>query len=331
MKPNVPIAFASLLLSVMLWFVVYAQTVPDPRPVVASLSIDGLDDGQYFVRKIPSDVRLVVNAPADRAKELGDERVTASVDLSIPKTGVHDYPVSISPDWVRRYLEDAKPTVRVEVEPVDSQVVKITSVVKGALQDRNLQLVSKRLSPTQVTVRGPASEVASVREVRAYLDLAEIDSLNQEPQQSELVPLDGKGARPAHVRTIPAFAANVFKLVPAEATKPAQIVPDLDVTYDASVLPNGYSIEPKTVTLSGRPAVLANVSKVPTEVVRVRGLGRSRTFRVRLLPPAGTTIVESPVIDVTLLVRAAPEPLIAPAPHPSASTPPSGATKPLGR
>ncbi len=307
--PNLPIALSSLVLSVMLWFVVYAQTVPDPRPVNVPLAIDGLDDSRFFPRKIPTDLRLVVNAPADRAKELADERVTASVDLSSAVVGIHDYPVSVSPDWVRRYLDDRRPKVRVEIEPIAKRVVPVMSVVKGAIKDRNLQLKGRTLSPAQVTLRGPASEVASVQEVRAYVDLTEIGAANQEPQETELVILDARGSRPQHVRINPSMAVSTFKLVAAAATKTAEVVPDLsDVTYHPGFLPGGFRLDPEVVTISGKPATLTNVSKVPTEIVALHGVNRSRTVRVRLLAPAGTTIVGKPVVELTVLVLPAPAP-----------------------
>ena len=182
MKPNLPIAFASLMLSVMLWFVVYAQSVPEPLPLRATLALDGLDDARFFVRKVPNDVRLDVSMPADRAKELGDQQVSASVDLSEPKEGTHPYPVAISPSWVVRYLSGVRPTVPITIERIARRTVVVTTLVKGSLSDPRLRLNDKRVLPPSVTVSGPASEVATIREARVYLDLSLIDLRRPEYQ-----------------------------------------------------------------------------------------------------------------------------------------------------
>lgn len=308
MKFNIPIALASLLLSVMLWLVVYAQNVPEPDTLTAPLTADGLDDGHYFVRSAPTDVRLLVSGPADRIKEMRDETITAYVDLSSPREGKYDYPITVSPAWVSRYLIKARPTARVEIERMGEREVPITRLVKGSLRDANLKLVEQRFSPRTVIVRGPESEVAAVTEVRAYFDLTKINPLDPQTQESDTIPMDRRGNRPAHIRTTPSVVVNYFKIVVPAVTKPAQVVPDLDVTYSSDVLPDGYRLDPKTVALSGTPAVLANVSKIPTEIVRARDLSRTQTFRARLLPPKGTKLVGPNTIEVTLLVRPGPTP-----------------------
>ncbi len=307
MRLNLPIAFASLLLSVMLWFVVYAQSVPAPDTITPPATLDGLDSERFFVRKPPVDVRLDVTGSAERIKAIRAESVVAYIDLSRARAGAHDYPVSVSPAWVAKHLIKERPTVRIEIEPVAQREVAVEGVVKGALRDATLGIADRRFSPQKVTVIGPESEVASVKEVRAYFDLSRIDPLRPQTQESETVPLDAKGGRPAHVRTQPSVVVNYFKLVVTPATKPAQVVPDLDVTYNPSVLPEGWRVEPKTVLLSGKPALLANVSKVPTQILRARDLARTRTFTVRLVPPAGTRIVGSSLVQVTVLTRPAPK------------------------
>lgn len=306
MKPNLPIAFASLLLSLMLWFVVFAQNLPEPSTLNAPIAIDGLDDGRFFIRKAPTDVRLAFSGPAERIKTMREERVTASVDLSQPEPGTHNYPVSLSPAWVGKYLLGPRPTASVQIERIASRSVPVTSVVKGTLRDPNLQIIEKHLSPQRVTVRGPESEVSAIDEVRAYLDLSSIDPSRPDPQEAELVPLDGRGGRPQHVRTIPSVVVNYFSIGASPSTKLAQVVPDLDVTYDPSVLPDGYRLKPDTVSLAGKPAVLANVSKVPTETVHARRITGTSTFKVRLLAPGGTSVVGSTLVEVTVLVRPAP-------------------------
>ena len=308
MRLNLPIAFASLLLSIMLWLVVYAQNVTAPDTIAASATLDGLDASRFFVRKPPNEVRLDVKGPADRIKEMRAETITAYIDLSRPESGLHDYPVSISPAWVARFLVKPRPTARVQIERVSEREIAVTGFVKGSLRDPTLQITGRRFSPLSVMVRGPESEVSGIEEVRAYFDLSKIDPLHPDTQESELVPLDRRGGRPEHVRTSPAVVVNYFKLVVTPATKPAQVVPDLDVTYDPAVLPDGWSVDPKSVVLRGKPSVLANVSKIPTQIVRARGLGRTRTYTVRLLPPAGTTVVGSSEVGVTVLVRPGPTP-----------------------
>ena len=302
MKTNVPIAFASVLLSIMLWFVVFVQNVPEPIPVRAAVAYDGLNDTLLFVRKAPVDLRLDVSMPAERAKELADQQVVASVDLSQAQKGTHDYPVALSPAWVARYLSGTRPTVRVVIEPVARKDIKVNGVVKGALNDPNLRLNLKRVLPEVVTLYGPESEVVSVREARVYLDLSQVNPSRPEGQESEVIPLDRNGSRPAHVRTDPERVVQYVSVGPSPSTKVASIVPDLSgVTYDPAVTANGYRLEPKTVTIAGKPGILANVSKVPTAIIGVSGLKGDKSLNVRLIAPAGTMIIGNETVKITLL------------------------------
>jgi YbbR domain-containing protein len=262
----------------------------------------------------------MVSAPAERIRQMREDRVTASVDLSKPVTGVHEYPVSLSPAWVAKYI-DGRPTVRLTIEAMDSRTLPITRVEKGVLRDSNLQIFNKRMSPKEVTVRGPESEVATVVVARAFLDLSEIDPLNTQPQEAEVVPLDRRGNRPQHVHTTPNNVVHFFSIGASPSTKVATVVPDLSVTYASNVLPNGYDIDPKTVSLAGRPVDLANVSKVPTETIRITGLAQTRSFKVRLLAPEGTNIVGPPTVSVTVKVRPGPKTTVQP---PETTAPPTG-------
>ena len=314
MKTNVPIAFASLILSVMLWFVVYVQNVPEPIPVRAAVALDGLNDTRFFVRKAPADLRFDVSAPADRAKELGEQQVVVSVDLSDAREGVHDYPVAISPSWVVRYLSGQRPTVRIGIEPISRRSIAVNSVVKGTLSDPNLRLNLKRVVPEEVVLSGPESEVASIREARVYLDLSRVNPNRPESQETDVIPLDRNETRPPNVHVYPDRVVNFVSVGPSPSTKIASIVPDLSgVTYDATVTSNGYDLEPKTVAIAGKPAVLANVSKVPTSIITARGLTKDRTLSIRLIAPAGTMIVGPDTVKVTLLTRPSTPPRTEPA------------------
>ena len=302
MKTNVPIALASVFLSIMLWFVVYVQNVPEPIPVRAIIAYDGLNDALFFVRKAPVDLRLDVSMPAERAKELADQQVVASVDLSDPQKGTHDYPVAISPAWVARYLSGPRPVVRVVLEPIARRTMAVNAVVKGTLSDPNLRLNEKHALPEEVTLYGPESEVASVREARVYLDLSQVNPSNPGTQESDVIPLDRNGIRPAHVRTDPERVVQSASIGPSPSTKVASIVPDLSgVTYDPSVTANGYDLVPRTITIAGKPGVLANVSKVPTAIINATGIQGDKTLTVRLIAPAGTMIVGNESVKVTIL------------------------------
>lgn len=303
MKVNIPIALASLALSIMLWMVVYAQNAPIPVTIEAPVTLDGIDDSHLFVRKSPTALRLVVNGSADRLRTLRDERVTATVDLSRAKAGDHDYPVTISPAWVTGLLVEGRPNARVAIEEMSSRVVPVMMEGKGQLRDENLRIVTNKLSPGQVTVRGPESEVQTVREARAFLDLSQIDPLQPGPQESEVVPLDSRGGRPQHVRTSPSVVLIYYKVNAVPSDKLAQVVPDIRVDYAQGVLPDGYVREPENVTITGKPLTVANVSKVPTEPITVKNLAKTQTFRVKVLPPAGTEVVGSPYVKVTVRVR----------------------------
>ncbi|RYG22991.1 hypothetical protein EON82_15405, partial [bacterium] len=309
MKLNLPIAFASLMLSLMLWFVVYSQNAPQPEIVNAPLSLDGLDDSKYFVRKAPSDIRIMVSAPAERIREMREDRVTASIDLSKPENGSHEYPVSLSPAWVAKYIE-GRSTARIVLEAMATREIDVTRVEKGVLRDSNLRIFNKRMAPPKVTLRGPESEVASVTVAQSFLDLSEIDPLNPREKEAEVVPLDRRGNRPQHVRPTPNNVVHLFTIGASPGTKVATVVPDLNVSYASTVLPNGYEINPKTVNISGRPVDLANVSKVPTETIRFTGLAKTQTFKVRLRAPEGTNIVGSQIVSVTVKVKPGPKPTV---------------------
>jgi len=298
---------ASFMMSVLLWFVVFAQNnltsyaTIEVRPV-------GFDEGRYFMRTMPRSIRVVAMGSRPQMDAYTADNVFAEVDLSRPIVGSHSYPIQLVPESFRGLVQDAPRTVQITIEELTSKPVEVTLETSGSLADPNFALERLSGDIDRVSVRGPKSEVDQIVKVRGVLDLNGVSQSRAEPFEVELVALTADNRTMEYVTVTPRTVTVTPALIPAPVEKRAFVKAEFQGEPAAGYEVVEYIISPREVALLGTSRAVAAVSQVSTAPISIDGLVGNRTFEVALIPPEGIRIRPTTVrVEVRVQPKALPE------------------------
>ena len=201
-----PILLTAFVLSLAVW--ISAVTANDPiveknYPNTVPVEVIGQDSNLIITSPLPSTVALVLSAPQSIWNLPLSERdaVRAVIDLSGLDSGTHTLPIQVQivPRPVRKVVQSPL-TVTVALERLAVKELPVELVTRGSVAIGYLA-GDPVISPTTVTVTGPAPLVERVTHVRATLD---INQANQSVQRTVgLVALNANDAAVTGVTIVP--------------------------------------------------------------------------------------------------------------------------------
>ena len=302
---NVPIAVASLAISVLLFFIVLPNWMSRRlRPITVPLTTWHLDNKKFFIQKEPKTMKVYAylsDKDYDDVSGIG----SAEADMTDARAGNNSYPVSLYPPKLRKIVQDQDLHAAYTLEVVKSRDVEVDVVETGKMSDPTLVLVDVKPDSQRVSVEGPEDEVLRVVKARATLKL---DTLTKNSSEvfGLLEPVDKDGrvidrvdVHPTQVRVTPKFT-----LAPEQKQVFVQAV------FDDKKLPPGYVVknyftDPQSVTATGSSQALARVSSVRTEKIDLSRLTGSQTIIVQLHPLGGGIVLSPSSVGVTINVETA--------------------------
>ena len=193
---------SSLLLAFALALVVWVSSVTssDPNqeqmyPRLIIVEVIGPDPGLLVMEQSPTQVRVTLNAPRSRWTQLlaQEQPIRALIDLTGLEAGEHIVPVQVrvNPNLNPvRVIQRDPPEIHVSLEPLVTRNIPVILVIEGEPM-MGYQVGEPEYSPEEVIARGPASLMAQVSEVRAYLDIT--GSSQSIDTALQLVALDESG------------------------------------------------------------------------------------------------------------------------------------------
>jgi len=290
-RVNIPILIASLLLSLMLWAVVFAQNTPaDQQRIDVRLEPGALDPNRYaVVGELPKSIAVLVTGSKQRIQELRESREVATLDLSASREGRNPYPVAL-PARVRDAAADPDPQILVELEPVRRLAFNARVETTGQLRDRNYLLDELLREPKQVTLSGASTLISAVTDVRATLQLGTVDPEQGDPINVRVWAYDRDGRRLEDLRIEPPYVQVTPILRAAPQEKPVFVLARITGKPAPGYVSAAYAVEPDQVVVSGEALILAGFSKVETEPIDITGLTADRPFLVSLKVPRGLKV-----------------------------------------
>lgn len=300
-KVNAVIAFVA---AVVLWLYVVGQVDPTTTgritgvPVVfageqmlAENDLALVDPGQITVdltvKGDRSDVRkLVANS----------NRVTVTADVAGLTKGTHDVTLNITVPGSVELQKASIEEITVQIDDLMTKEIKVQVEYDGAFEVSQ-EAGNVTIEPSTIAVTGAASTVRSIDHLAAVVSVSELTEKTTRLTKP-VTPVDANGNTVTHVQ-----------LAASEVQISAGIVGNktLPLTVEMTGTPaDGYEVEdftyPSTVTLSGPPSVIAEMTEVKAQAVDVTGLTENTV--VTLVPelPAGVVITQPEVLEATVKV-----------------------------
>lgn len=305
---SILLGFLSLIVAVLLWLQVETQTEPSKqREISIPLEMRNLPS-ELVATRYPSNVTIIAEGPPDALDKLNTKQISAFVDLSRAKKGIHPYGVQINaPTRMPTTLALRNPKEMIDISGVVKEDLPVTIDERGR-PPQGLEYDGASAQPNMVTIYAPESLMSSVEKVRAMIDLSKLQPGTPIETVIEILgknnqPVPFARAEPSIVRIFPAIASapavNRVLVTPMWKGQPA---------FGFQVA--SYSIRPSMLQITGRPAVIGKIAKIDTEPIDIEGLRQTHTISAKLKLPSG---VKASISSVTVTLQIVPAVLPSPA------------------
>ena len=259
-----------------------------------------------FLLDDPGVVTLIrLYAPPDLASLITSQDFQATIDLAgmDATSGAEPevVPVSVTALDPRIQVIDFRPRqVAVRLDPIETKIVPV-AVDHGTVPP-GLQVGDAEITPASAEVRGASTLVARVVRVVARVTI-DPNGINVDDDVA-LTAVDERGEAVAPVDVVPDIAHVRIEVTAQAASRSVPVAPQLTGTVAAGYRVAAVSVAPATVTVSGDPAVLAQLQAVPTAAIDINGRSSDLQRTVALAPPSGVTVIGATTVSVTVDVVA---------------------------
>lgn len=298
-RKNLKYKLLALAMAVAIWY--YANGGQTTREIVVPVEMRNLQAG-LTAEVRPTTVRLVFSIPKEQANTIIDDSDTAVayVNLMNLSTGRHRLPVRVKPPvGLRDALDVRADPGRVEVV-IEKRIERVMNVgfEMESPAPVGYRFDRPRLSPSRVTVSGTPSNIDSVDRLLVVIDGAEsgVDG----DYTVEALGEDGDPVQ--DIVIVPNRVRVQMEVKEAPATSVLLISPNLEGLPPFPYGVDDVSVEPQTVTVSGKPELLMKVKTVSTEPVRLDKRKSSFTQKVRLAVPDGLSTDDGESVTVTVKI-----------------------------
>ncbi|MCL6474661.1 MAG: hypothetical protein K6U75_06370 [Firmicutes bacterium] len=308
LRENIPEKLMALSSAILIWLYVNAERNPTiTQRFTVDVEVRHLQNGYEPPTVNPSQVTVVLTGMRSSVEQIAPRGIRATVDVSGLTEGKQRLPVQLN--LTRDLLQDVQveiipPTVQVTLTRRISKTFKVECLFVNAPPEGYVYL-SPVVYPETVVVSGAREQVNQVR--RLIVNAVPQKMGDEVDDDLPVVALDaenrpvsgGVTIRPSHVRV-------VLKLAPVSLTKTVLVTPVWKGKPDPSVAIEEIVLEPRTVVISGKPEVLAQVHSVETEPIDIDNLTSDVTRSVALRSVEGAQLTTTNV-RVTVRVRKLPE------------------------
>ena len=193
--------------------------------------------------------------------------------------------------------------LHIEEDVVATKEVEVETI--GDFNLRNYVYESATVEPNSVDIRGPKSQVASVKRARVVLSLSEIVKNQTVSLPVELLAKDGSAVEGVTVLT-PRVDVRP-SVVPAPLNKMLLVQPILSGDLPAPGYEAwGIHVTPSQISVVGDSEELARTTTIDTVPISLSGLMETTSIRVKLKLPGSLKIQGPDTVQVRINIRQSP-------------------------
>ena len=309
MTHDFPLKAMAVVIAVLFWVAIMQNATPRVISVafdgrVAVERPDNIPAG-YVLRGQLGDVGVTLRgAPgvADRVALL-DLHATLDVNsLALGQAEPQDarVTVTVAKEGVE-VIDVLPPTVSVRVERVTSRTVLVQPRFSNE-PPAGARAGDGAVTPTEVSVTGPESDVARIAAVLATVRFGD-GQTDIEAPNTPAIPVDAAGVPIDGLQIDPGVVTVTVAVLPIATTRTVPVV----FTLRGAVAPGywvvGVAMDPFAVTVRGEENVLTTLDRVETAPIDVGALTATRSLRVALELPSGVTLLRPTDVAVTVTVQ----------------------------
>lgn len=280
----------SVIIAIGLWFFVINDENPTIRMTYSDIEIDYLNEDllqeEGLVVKdsdIPVTVKVVLQGKRTDLLAIKSSDITATADVSQCTKGDNYVDVEVHTPSSSTVSSVKPAQVRLTIESLVSRQKDVRVVFNGAAPD-STEAVCESISPEQIVVTGASSSVASVKNLRAVVNISDVGA-EETTLDVSLTPVDESGNEVTDV-TLSSETARITVRLYATKTVPLVVEtvgtsdPELDVSVEA----------PELVEISCPEDRIDEVIEVTAEPVDITGITELTEISLTPLLPEGVQL-----------------------------------------
>lgn len=315
LKRNFGYKMLALAIAIVIW--TYANEGQNPRvtkELKLPLDIRKIEPG-LVVASAPKTVKITIEGARNYVDGVVAEPDTMNAYVSVrgKPAGRHVLPVKVEvPEGLKFLLTaiPAPPEAAVTLDersqralPIDVQFTNPPPV--------GYRFGSPQLSPNRAAVIGTKEQLDAVSQLVAAVDTrrSAAGGINSD---FPIIALDKDGKPVAGVEISPRKVHLRLELLEAAASRIVFVSPDVTGQPPFPYKVTKIEVMPQTVSVSGRPEQLADVTTLRTTCLQVGGRTAGFSERVRVIAPQGLALGEGGYVRVTVTIASSEEK------HPSA-------------
>ena len=302
---NWPLKLAAIVLATMLYVgLVVSQSVQE-LPSSIRVDAQNIPTNASLGDKLPEVSQIRYIAVGDASARASADSFKATIDLA------NVNPEATLPTFVPIRVESVDPRftvvsyeprgINVQLDPLKTKGNVPVTVSPGSIPP-GLDVRPPVVNPATVTVRGPASAVDRVVEVRADV-VIEPSGLDVD-RTVDLIPVDGLGDRVTPVEVTPPTAHVQIAVFSNLESRPLPVTPAVTGTPAAGYQVTGVSVDPLLVSVEGDADQILGLVEASTEQIVISGATQDIVKDVPLSLPDGVLPVGGDVkVRVTITVQ----------------------------
>lgn len=309
MTHDFPLKAIAVVIAVLFWVAIMQNAAPSVITVAFDGRVpverpDNVPTG-YVLRGSLGDVGVTLRGAPGVADRVALSDLKATIDmksLTLDRAEPQDarVMVTVAKEGVE-VIDWSPPTVSVRIEKVTSR----TALVQPRFANdppTGSRAGDPAVSPTEVRVTGPESDVARIAAVLATVRFG--DGQTDIETSTPAIPVDAAGVPVDGLQVEPGVVALKVPVLPIATTRTVPVV----FTLRGAVAPGywvvGVAMDPFAVTVRGDEKVLSTLDRIETLPIDVGDLSATRTQTVGLFLPDGVTLLKPTDVSVTVTVQA---------------------------
>ena len=303
-----PLKAVAVVIAVVFWVAITQNAAPRLVTVAFDGRIpverpDNVPAG-YVLRGQLADVGVTLRGPsgiADRVA-LSDLRATLDVKtLTLGQAEPQDARVNVTVARDGVEVVDVSPaTVSVRLERVTSRSIPVQPRFANS-PPSGARAGDAAVSPTEVKVTGPESDVARIVSVLATVRFG--DAQTDIETSSPAIPVDAAGQPIDGLQVDPGVVVVKVPVLPIATTRTVPVVFTLRGVVAPGYWVVGVAMDPFAVTVRGDETVLTTLDRIETLPIDVGDLRATKTLTVGLSLPTGVTLLRQTDVSVTVTVQ----------------------------
>lgn len=299
LSKNLTYKLVAIFLAVVLWMNA-SDPETDFRQQVVEVPLEVRNLSSSLVAsELPEKVKVRVEGKWSIVEQVKADQFSAFVRLDSYESGTHQAPVEVTVPAGVRLIDISPASVSVRLTEMSSIQVPVEVDVEGRVA-AGYTMLTPVVEPSEAIISGPEDILRRITSARVTVSLnnATEDYVKVLPIRPQI-----SGAAQSQITVQPTTAKVSISVIQEDQTKTVNIEAVVEGTPMEGYAVGTMEVEPRQVTISGAPELIANINSLKTVPVNVEGRESNLKENVDLVIPEGVQVLNQQPVSINVEIE----------------------------